>query len=454
MTDDEREWSGPTVSRRKVMAAFGSLVGIGGAATASLDDADGGDHLEVGDMALDEATKVAGTGVWIGPPAGRNNVDPKAGRVYKAVYPDDGMVEYYGDDSSWVAQSVGSESEGVPSVNTEEINTVLDAASFAESGDGTEANPWLNAVSNAFRALPAEGGMVFLRRGRYEQDESYEITKWHHLVGVGAGPTQIDRADGLADPLFIFNLPTGERGYTFPRWEGFIIDGQSSRPGVPSYLVRVKSGGPKVRDFSMQEVWIEDAPNWGMQLRGHNIHIEHCAFEHCDGVGLQLADIEDAVVENSRILNNSLSDAGIDATPLHAAPGATQGYPVFRSNFIAGSDIGIKISGGTATTQDNTISDCNWGIEVTASSPEVKISPRSIDNITNQRINSSGTRTRYNGVIGGGPLGGVDLSTIPGLHDGDKALSDGTATGFPAHTQASWDATNTQWVRADGQATV
>lgn len=54
-------------------------------------------------------------------------------------------------------------------------------------------------------------------------------------------------------------------------------------------------------------------------------------------------------------------------------------------------------------------------------------------------------RIYWNGVLGGGPLGGVDLSTVTGNDDGEFAVGDGTATGVSARDLARWDAGNTQW---------
>jgi hypothetical protein len=42
-------------------------------------------------------------------------------------------------------------------------------------------------------------------------------------------------------------------------------------------------------------------------------------------------------------------------------------------------------------------------------------------------INDGGARTRWNRVTGGGPLGGVDLSSIRGQYDGQLAVADGTS---------------------------
>ncbi|WP_311170656.1 hypothetical protein [Halobellus ordinarius] len=51
------------------------------------------------------------------------------------------------------------------------------------------------------------------------------------------------------------------------------------------------------------------------------------------------------------------------------------------------------------------------------------------------------------------PLGPTDLGSVTGSYEGEPALSDGT-TAANARALYHWDATNNQWVRADGGATV
>lgn len=73
---------------------------------------------------------------------------------------------------------------------------------------------------------------------------------------------------------------------------------------------------------------------------------------------------------------------------------------------------------------------------------------------TRVRVNVGGTRQRFNGVIGGGQIGGVDLSSTNGKQEGDIAIADGTATGASAGDIAIWDADNTQWNVFNADATV
>jgi len=65
----------------------------------------------------------------------------------------------------------------------------------------------------------------------------------------------------------------------------------------------------------------------------------------------------------------------------------------------------------------------------------------------------SQTRLRWNGVIGGGPIGGVDLSSTTGQFDGDLAVADGTS-GAAAGAWARWDDTASNWQYVDPSGTV
>lgn len=79
-------------------------------------------------------------------------------------------------------------------------------------------------------------------------------------------------------------------------------------------------------------------------------------------------------------------------------------------------------------------------IEIGANGVDVQIwGHHSVRNVID-----NGARTRWDGWIGGGPLGGVDLSTVNGQWEGDRAVADGTSTA-DAGDEASWDPSNTQW---------
>jgi hypothetical protein len=127
MTDsDETEgetdssWSGPTISRRKVVGAVSALVGLGLAGSAQSQSTLSTKTLVTGgsNVSITSATKVAGTELFIGPDSTKSNVSQQAGRVFRAV---DTNVEYYSDGNQWVKFSVGSSQESVPAVIGEDI---------------------------------------------------------------------------------------------------------------------------------------------------------------------------------------------------------------------------------------------------------------------------------------------------------------------------------------------
>jgi len=132
---DESRWDRPTVSRRSVLATFGAISGIAGLAAGQ----NGGQQrLEAGSMSLSNATRIAGTDIWIGPDSGKANVDPSEGRKYEAV---DSQVDYYGDGSSWNKMGIGSSQEPVPSVNTDDASFKgepwHDVTRYGAVGDGS-----------------------------------------------------------------------------------------------------------------------------------------------------------------------------------------------------------------------------------------------------------------------------------------------------------------------------
>lgn len=64
--------------------------------------------------------------------------------------------------------------------------------------------------------------------------------------------------------------------------------------------------------------------------------------------------------------------------------------------------------------------------------------------ITSADITTNSALIRWNGVLGGGPLEGVDLSSVSGQFEGDRAVADGTGT-VSAGDEASWDSATSQW---------
>jgi hypothetical protein len=65
----------------------------------------------------------------------------------------------------------------------------------------------------------------------------------------------------------------------------------------------------------------------------------------------------------------------------------------------------------------------------------------------------SASRPRWNGVIGGGPFGGVDLSVVSGKCEYDVAVADGTSAANTG-AWARWDEQNSRWYYVDPTGTI
>lgn len=137
-------------SRRALLAA----VGIGGSsALVSGLTGDGTQgNLYGGTMALSQAYNVA-EDLWIGPDSSKSNVSAESGRLYMAT---DTQVEYYGDNGSWTKLGVGSSSEAVPSVTTDDatVNNELVIPSY------TDFSSVPTGKSAGFLAVTEDGHLV------------------------------------------------------------------------------------------------------------------------------------------------------------------------------------------------------------------------------------------------------------------------------------------------------
>lgn len=109
-----------------------------------------------------------------------------------------------------------------------------------------------------------------------------------------------------------------------------------------------------------------------------------------------------------------------------------------RPIYVANSASGVNIRDILSL---NTI-DTGWDIDLQYAS-DVDLQG---DGFTNRTILEAPI-TRYEGIIGGGPLGGVDLGSTSGQFTGDRAMADGT-TATNAYGIWQWDGTN--WQFGDG----
>lgn len=153
--DDGDQQSGAGVSRRALLSAVAATGAAAGVAEAISGDGQLGD-LFGGTMALQQAYKFAegpDGAVWIGPDSAKANVNAASGNVYIAS---DTQVEYHGDSGSWVKMGVGSSTEPVPSVHTEdarssegwlkEADNTISNGTQVENLSFTAKNVWRNVL--------------------------------------------------------------------------------------------------------------------------------------------------------------------------------------------------------------------------------------------------------------------------------------------------------------------
>jgi hypothetical protein len=89
-------------------------------------------------------------------------------------------------------------------------------------------------------------------------------------------------------------------------------------------------------------------------------------------------------------------------------------------------------------------------LSISGTSTDIGLSNVQYDGSGNHlNITGSVTRPRWNGVIGGGPFEGVDLSSTTGQYVGDRAIADG-ATAATAGAIARWNGTNWQYHDPNG----
>lgn len=81
-----------------------------------------------------------------------------------------------------------------------------------------------------------------------------------------------------------------------------------------------------------------------------------------------------------------------------------------------------SISGGHATTDNDT----NYAIEETNGADRTKVSDFETDGHRQGIITTTGTHSKWDGVVGGGPIGGYDLTGVTPDYAGEMAYNDGT----------------------------
>lgn len=117
------------------------------------------------------------------------------------------------------------------------------------------------------------------------------------------------------------------------------------------------------------------------------------------------------------------------------------------TNSADGYGIGIDVNGSDSVIIDGMrFKDADWGISISACNALNVNNPNFIGTSIEVNRLSSNNRPRWNGVLGGGKFGGVDLSSTSGNSVGDEAMSDGNDA--PLGMKAVWNGSS--WRVSDG----
>lgn len=199
-----------------------------------------------------------------------------------------------------------------------------------------------------------------------------------------------------------------------------------------------KSGGVSPENIWIVRPRVENADRYGVAFGSNpagDPHGYHVVDPVIRGAGMSaIVDSDHSVygpqqtIDNLTIDNPTIEHSGSEAAIAFNTPGKLTHASVSGGAIAtAGGSTDVAI-GGDAT-----------GIR--------------LDDLGDVSVTDSGTKTRWNGVLGGGPLGGVDLSAVSGQFGGDRAVADGTGPAT-AGALAAWDAAAGQWRVFNPSATV
>lgn len=128
------------------------------------------------------------------------------------------------------------------------------------------------------------------------------------------------------------------------------------------------------------------------------------------------------------------------------------------------SDVRIENAGDesngllVSSTNDVRISGCtfvdNYRSMFFFASEDIRVSDVRFENNSNDPLISDPDRVYWDGVIGGGKVGGINLSDVSGGESGDVALSDGSSGDADDADGTLWTWDGSEWVRSDGQAAI
>ena len=225
--------------------------------------------------------------------------------------------------------------------------------------------------------------------------------------------------------------------------DSFVNPGTAQPAGTPGVLLEPDDGDEPVK-FIDSEVQAAQGPG----VKSENTSIIRgvsCIQNQDSGVLVATPASQQTVVSECKLVENNQSGGNKQGGVRVESPQTTVRDCEFTDEQSTPTqDFGVILLGGADGSRViNPITDGNEPNETINYNSGSDMDVIDAD-FTSATLGAFATRERVDGVIGGGPLGGVDLSATTGQFEGDLAVADGSSSAN-AGDLARWDSGNSQW---------
>lgn len=413
----------------------------------------------------------------------------------EAVYADEWHIDQVGSSSDpvqavytqdWHADQVGTSSDPVSAVHTESLDNV------ERAGAG-------RSIQDAVDAVPSSGGSVQITAAYDPANESLPVSVNKPCNIIGPGGThddgsldfssvtatnvlEIDPSSNASDPedsVFVAGLrilggqdAINIANTSFAQFVDIVGQGQSR------HTVNITNSSQSNHSNSFYRVRSHDAGGRGITAQSGSqanaCEFVSCACKRASNEGMRLIDGSGSVVVAGQYEKCGSGGIRVDtgSTTIFAPyvednhdsdlfdiniSGESCSVLFARFNGLGNNDRAINVNGGPGgVAAGNRFTGYSSGfVHMTSNATDfdVRSTNHALDGSSLVSLND-GLRTRWDDVVGGGPLGGVDLSSVTGQFGGDRAIADGTSSAASAGDLARWDSANSQWQVWNSDATV
>lgn len=357
-----------------------------------------------------------------------------------------------------------------------------------------------------------EGGEIVFDRGVHTVDTKIDWLDGVEFQGATIRATSLKADDSYTDEALIHAHPSST--VYFGGLEELRLDGNKSQTSTRGLRHDNHEGdkyndvhidGAIFRDFDQEGMLLEDNI-WGWRIEdvlvegsGANadfaaaeLHLNQCYLENifvavnpARGLRLHGPNPTNTVISNLNLRGNDeggglitaqgytiigliVTKNGVASTNTYDGLDVSDNHNTILGGFFDGelvSRYGCILKGNSNTVgfcefqnhatadlrinnDSNTLACCHFHGDVEVAGNDNYFHQCEVDGA----ISNTGARTRWNGVIGGGPLGGTDIGSLTGANAGDVAMAGGTTA---TNADTLWILkSNGDWQRVDGGATI